>query len=182
MRFEVTFHTPFRVATGRAGPGVDSAIDRDVLLPASSLKGIMLSAARDLLAVDSARVQAVFGTVHRPSPWGWSDATLASVVRPRARVQINPDTGVVTTGALALAEEVLATTAEFTVDQIGWIEATDQLEQEQLLAASAAAVTSLGGDRRRGLGWVSLRPVDPVWTPAELADAVIAARHHGSRP
>ena len=49
MIFEIVFHTPFRVSSGQAGDGSDTTVDRAALLPASSLKGVMLSAARDLL-------------------------------------------------------------------------------------------------------------------------------------
>jgi hypothetical protein len=42
VRFEIAFHTPFRVSSGRPGDGSDTTVDRAALLPASSLKGVML--------------------------------------------------------------------------------------------------------------------------------------------
>jgi CRISPR/Cas system CSM-associated protein Csm3 (group 7 of RAMP superfamily) len=181
MRFAVTFHTPFRIAPGRAGDGSDTTIDPEALLPASSIKGVMLSAARDVLRFPSPRIVPVFGGRHVPSPWAWSDGTVTGPdggpprSRPRARIQIDPDTSTVRPKALAVADEVLAARAEFTVDRIGWID-PDQIDwHEIVLLASARAVTALGGDRRRGLGWVSVSPVDPPWS-AELAGRAVALR------
>src|SRR5271156_3644703 len=117
MRFEIVFHTPFRVSSGRAGDGSDTTVDRAALLPASSLKGLMLAAARDLLKFPRPQVNAVFGTARQPSPWGWSDATMTeeASIRPRARIQIDPRSGTVVQGALLVADEVLAAQAEFSV-------------------------------------------------------------------
>lgn len=175
MRFEITFHTPFRVASGQAGVGVDSTVDRKLLLPASSLKGVMRSAACDLLRLPKVWVKRVYGTGWQPSPWSWSDAELhpaEPVVRPRARVRIQPDTSTVTEGALAVAEEVLAHRALFSVDLSGWLATADRPRHEAVLVASARAVTAVGGNRRRGLGWVSVTPVDPAWPddPLRMAD------------
>ncbi|MFD0746644.1 RAMP superfamily CRISPR-associated protein [Phytohabitans flavus] len=99
MRFQIAFHTPFRVATGRAGEGADATVDRQNPLPASSLKGVMRSAARDVLQVAPDWVDAVYGTAWQPSAWSWSDAAPQTDTPPqvkvRARIQIAPDTGTV---------------------------------------------------------------------------------------
>lgn len=173
MRFAICFHTPFRVAAGRAGDGADTTVDRDTPLPASSLKGVMRSAARDLLRLDKRWVDTVYGESWRASPWSWSDADPViaipegghgpAPVRVRARIQISQDTGTVIDGALAIAEEVLAHQARFTVTRAGWIPPHLRTAHETVLVASARAVTALGGDRRRGLGWVSIIPTDPPW-------------------
>jgi CRISPR/Cas system CMR subunit Cmr4 (Cas7 group RAMP superfamily) len=180
VRFEITFFTPFRVASGHAGRGVDSTVDRALLLPASSLKGLMRSAARDLLGVPGQWVNQVYGTGWHPSPWSWSDATLAGnpsdLVRPRARVQIAPDTSTVVEGALAVAEEVLAERGEFTVEATGWVTPAERERHEAVLTASARAVTTIGGDRRRGLGWVCVTPIAPAWPSEPEQAAVHAAR------
>lgn len=170
MRFQIAFHTPFRVATGRAGEGSDTTVDRQSPLPASSLKGVMRSAARDVLQVAPGWVDAVYGAAWQPSPWSWSDATpqadTPAQVRVRARIQIAADTATVVDGALAIAEEVYAPRAEFTVNQAGWIDPDEVAAHNAILVASARAVTAVGGDRRRGLGWVSITPTDPPW-PAD---------------
>ena len=93
-------------------------------------------------------------------------------VRPRARIRIDPVSGTVADGALFVADEVLAPGAEFTIDRTGWIEPEDAGTHETVLLAAARAVTAVGGDRRRGLGWVTVTPVEPPWTPAHL-DVVI---------
>jgi hypothetical protein len=152
VRFEVAFHTPFRVASGRASDGSDTAVDLDALLPASSLKGLMRSAAHDLLGLPDDQVGMVFGNHHRPSPWSWSDGRVAggggdAEVRSRARIRIGAATSTVVRGALLIADEVHAAWAEFSIDRTGWIEAGDMAEHEAVLLAAARAVTAVGGDR-----------------------------------
>jgi CRISPR/Cas system CSM-associated protein Csm3 (group 7 of RAMP superfamily) len=202
MKFTIEFRTPFRVATGRSGEGADSTVDSTAMLPASSLKGIMRSAARDLLRLDQRWVDLVYGTAWSPSPWAWSDATVESrsavapgadvepgaaersaaspaPTRMRARIQITAETSTVTRGALAIAEEVLAHQATFTVTRVGWIKAHRD-RHEQILIASTRAVTALGGDRRRGLGWVSITPLEPPWDPGgadELVTSLLDLRN-----
>lgn len=186
MKLEIRFLTPYRVASGRAGDGADATVDRSVPLPASSLKGVMRSAARDLLELSPTLVKEVFGTGHSPSPWSWSDARPAAGssdpldIRLRARIQIDPDTGTVRDGALAIAEEIHSPDLVFTVTRTGWI-AEDQVarQHERVLLASARAVTALGGDRRRGLGWVSVTPVEPGWATTNVVDLVAALSREG---
>ena len=184
MRFEIIFHTPFRVASGHAGDGSDTTVDRGALLPASSLKGLMRSAARDLLKLPEPLVDQVFGTGWQPSPWSWSDAAVTAgrgaepAIRPRARIRIDAESGTAASGALLIADEVLAARAEFTVDQAGWIAPADAPAHEAVLLASARAVTSAGGDRRRGLGWVTITPAEPPWSQPHL-DAVIRLMERG---
>jgi len=177
VRFEITFHTPFRVSSGHAGEGSDTTVDRAALLPASSLKGVMLSAARDLLKFPRSQVEAVFGTALHESPWGWSDAAMTeeASIRPRTRIRIEPDTGTVAPGALLVADEVLAARAEFTIDRIGWVQAGEEGTHEIILLAAARSVTAVGGDRRRGSGWVTVTPVEPQWSDAHLRAAAALA-------
>lgn len=179
MKFEIRFLTPFRVAAGHAGYGADATVDRGVPLPASSIKGIMRSTARDLLRLPAELVDPVFGTGRGPSPWSWSDALpvgdgpLAADIQLRARIQIDPETGTARDGALSIAEEVHATRLNFTVTRTGWIEEQDRDRHQLVLMVSARAVTALGGDRRRGLGWVAVTPIDPPWTDTGV-EAVVA--------
>lgn len=177
MRFEIEFHAPFRISSGRAGDGSDTTVDRAALLPASSLKGLMLSAARDLLRFPLRQVDAAFGTPWQPSPWGWSDATMTEEVqiRPRTRIRIDPATGTVVPGALLVADEVLAARAEFSIDRAGWIEPGQARLHETILLAAARAVTAVGGDRRRGSGWVTVTPVEPQWSDKHLRAAAALA-------
>jgi CRISPR/Cas system CMR subunit Cmr4 (Cas7 group RAMP superfamily) len=182
MRFEITFHTPFRVGSGQAGDGSDTTVDRKALLPASSLKGVIKSAARDLLKFPDDLVEGIFGTAWRPSPWAWSDARVLDAggsypaIRPRARIQIEPGSMTVTRGALLVADEVLAARAEFSINQTGWIKPGDVSAHETVLLAAARSVTAIGSDRRRGLGWVTVTPVDPSWSDAHLRAALRLAQ------
>jgi CRISPR/Cas system CMR subunit Cmr4 (Cas7 group RAMP superfamily) len=185
MRFDIVFHAPFRISSGQAGDGSDTTVDRAALLPASSLKGLMLSAARDLLKFPQPQVDAVFGTSWQPSPWGWSDAAMTeeASIRARTRIQIDRDTGTVIRGALQVADEVLADRAEFSIDRTGWIAAGQESAHETILLAAARSVTAVGGARRRGSGWVTVTPVDPPWSDGHLRAAVTLAgsgrRHTG---
>ena len=185
MRFEITFHTPFRIGSGHAGDGSDTTVDQRALLPASSLKGLMRSAARDLLGLPSRWIEQVFGTGWQPSPWSWSDAMIIAhadgeepPVRARARIRIDPATSTAEAGALLIADEVLAARAEFTVEQSGWIDPALAESHRVVLLAAARAMTAAGGDRRRGLGWVSVTPAEPDWSSEHL-DAVITLMEAG---
>jgi hypothetical protein len=141
------------------------------------LKGVMLSAARDLLKFPQSQVEAVFGTAWQQSPWGWSDAAMTeeASIRPRTRIRIEADTSTVARGALLVADEVLAARAEFSIDRIGWVEAGEEGTHETILLAAARSVTAVGGDRRRGSGWVTVAPVEPQWSGAHLRAAVALA-------
>lgn len=158
MRFQIAFHGPFRVGTGRAAPGVDVAIDPDDPLPATSLKGVMRAAAAALFG--NALTAEVFGSPATPSPWTWSPGNVRYQRRRRARVAIDPETGTAVKGALVFSDELWADSAEFTVEARTALTSDAQRRHELVLAASASMVQGLGADRRRGFGWVSIRPMD----------------------
>lgn len=184
----ISAHGPLRVATGHAGRGLDALVDRD-RVPASSLKGVMRATAGNLLGLPPAVVDSLFGSPSSPSPWAWSDVDLrndrvSAHVAPRVRVAIDSATGTVRDGALMHAEEMwIGGDPTFRIDQIG--PATDADRDGRLLAAIARAVPSIGASRRRGLGWVSLRPVLDVTgaelTAQEAAALVVSARTSGGQ-
>ena len=167
LHFEVTFHGPFHVARGAADDGLDRLVDTGNLLPASSLKGRMRAAARDLVGAESALLAATFGSRRQAAAWAWSDAEFPSDAAPAvtqvSRIKIS-DQGAVEKGYLMLGQHVWASTARFTVNPIG----TTSDDQLHLLRAAALAVTSLGGSRTRGEGWVTIKDRDrPAWTPQD---------------
>lgn len=179
MRFEITFHGPFRVETGSTRAGVAATVNWDDLLPASSLKGLMRASARQLLSGHPALIDEVFGGSgssgrHHASPWHWDSARFGDEqVRrdQRARVSIDPDTGAGRPGFLFLGEEVWVDgPASFEVIQHRPLDPAVRARHQAVLAAAAAGVHALGSDRRRGLGWVTVRPVDPP-----LDDDLLAA-------
>ncbi|MCW2914725.1 MAG: hypothetical protein JWN52_2793 [Actinomycetia bacterium] len=169
MRVTITFHGPFRVATGSARAGLDITIDPDDLLPASSLKGVMRAAARQLLPGRPGLVDEVFGGKPRvqaraqSSPWHWTGAEFGEEppITTRARVSIDHATGTARRNHLLFGEEVWADTATFEITRRVPLALQDQRVHQVVLAASAAAVHALGADRRRGLGWVTLSPAEP---------------------
>lgn len=169
MRVTINFHGPFRVATGTGRPGIDAAVDRNNLLPASSLKGLMRDSAERLLPGLPRLVEAVFGGPHHPTPWGWAAARFTGeqpVVAARARVSLDEDLGAAKRDHLFYGEEVWARAAEFTINQHGPLPETDSPPLDldghlAVLACTAAGVHSLGAERRRGMGWVQCTPEDP---------------------
>lgn len=164
LDFAITFHGPFHVARGQAAGGVDRAVDAEQLLPASSLKGLLRAEAREQLEIADTWIAEVFGA-RAPSPWAWSDAeVIAPVIRRSARIRIaDSERGQTEDEFLMIGQQVWATSARFRVDQWGPI-AEDRLDTHLLiLTASALSVTSLGGSRRRGEGWVSITRPGFAW-------------------
>jgi CRISPR/Cas system CSM-associated protein Csm3 (group 7 of RAMP superfamily) len=169
MRYVIAFHGPFRVAAGASSDGLDETYHAANPLPSSSLKGLMRAHAAQLLQIDDPNVREVFGSERAPSPWWWSDAVIAvtpdiqqGLHRIRTRVRIDPDTFTAADTAMQTAGEFWPASAEFEVRRRGPVPAGRIALHEAILAASARAVTALGSDRRRGLGWVSILP-DVPW-------------------
>lgn len=166
LGFTIEFHGPFRVATGRARPGVDIATDPFVPLPGSSLKGLMRASSADVLGLPTSSIDAIYGAESpptgqgpTPSPWSWSDADFGDGepwVTQRSRVAISGATGVVEKGALVRADELWPANATFTVDLFHHLTEEEKGLHQLLLAAAAKAVRSIGADRNRGFGWVTI--------------------------
>lgn len=174
VEFTIVFHTPFRVSTGHARAGVDAAIDIHDPLPSTSIKGLMRATAEQLLGEGSEVVQQVFGSPRYESPWRWSRAVPGDSgwhpPQPAARVAIDPDTHTASPDMFGVSEQTGAEHARFSVTQRGHLDA-DTLHQHRLvLAVSGQAIRSLGGGRRRGLGWVSI-----TCTNVHLDEAAVAA-------
>jgi len=178
LRFDVTFHSPFRVGATYARDGVDTALDRGDPLPADHLKGVMRAAAVEVFG-DSSDVGTVFGTHRCPSPWAWTaaapmwttgDADTGWRFDRRHRVAIDGSTHAARKDHLVLGEVAFAEQASFTVDLLGWLDPAEEQWQVSLLRVSAAAVHGLGAWRRRGLGWVGVTPSGPPVSAGELTD------------
>jgi len=165
LEFEIIFHGPFRVGTGWAGRGADITVDRRSPLKASSLKGVMRASAELLLGGQHGLVREVFGHPWDPSPWSWSSARVLDA-RPerQARVEIDRDRHVAVDHALLIAEEIWAAGATFEVHPLRKV--ANRRAHELVLMAAAHGVHSLGEDRRRGLGWVTVRAHEPVFDEA----------------
>lgn len=163
LHIEITFHGPFRIATGQARDGVAVTVNRADPLPASSLKGLMRASARDLFPGRPELIGAVFGASGQASPWHWDSAELTAPphVEQRARIAIAPETGAVREDFFRLGEEIWATTAALRITQRLPLDAATRTRHTTVLACAAAGVHALGADRRRGWGWVDLRPVSP---------------------
>lgn len=177
LTFTLSFNQPFRSGSGRAARGLDSTVDEMALVQASGVKGLMRVEARRL-GTPRQLVDEIFGTPKQPSPWHWDVRTAGGLqLVSRTRVRIDPSTGTAMPGALR---------AEEAVDQVGgsseahahltitWkgtdggrLQA-DRNDHEAVLVCSALSVIALGADRRRGLGWVDIQPVQP----ADAADHI----------
>lgn len=175
MRITLTFHGPFRVATGEARRGVAVTVDDGDLVPASSLKGLMRASASLLLPGRPKLVNAVFGTAWHPSPWHWGPVDFGDppTKHERARVSLDTKTGAARPHFLLVGEEMWPATGgdgSFDVSRQGFLTHTDIRRHEIVLAVAAAGVHALGSDRRRGLGWVTMVAESPRVDDALLAD------------
>jgi hypothetical protein len=86
--------------------------------------------------------------------------------RIRTRIRIDPDSFTAADTAMQTASELWPASAEFDVRRRGPVPAGRVALHEAILAASARAITALGSDRRRGLGWVGIEP-DLPWDDAQ---------------
>lgn len=164
LTFEVTFHGPVRVGRGRAGVGVDDTVDPQVIVPGSSLKGLMRAEASILLGDPKAPlVKGVFGAERQPSPWHWSDIrtsdTADGEVRTGARIRVDSTACTAVDGGLFAAEYFWPRTARFDVRRFTALTDEDSERHEVLLWAAALSVHSVGADRNRGYGWVDVARV-----------------------
>ncbi len=180
MRYRIDFHGPFRVGTGLPRGGLDVTVDANNPLPASSLKGLMRNAATQLLRSGHPLIGDVFGQEGNGSPWSWSSASFATapIRSVRARVAIGED-GVVEAEALLRAEQMWAPSATFTVDLLD-VSPSNLDDHAIVLNAAAASVSSLGGDRNRGFGWVTVTPTDGPMEGRLLAEGIHRLREGAS--
>jgi len=185
MRFTIVFHGPFRVATGAASDGLDAAYDAASPLPSSSLKGLMRHQAAQVLEIDAAVVAEIFGTAAAPSPWWWSDAVIdpgppgsSGTGRVRTQLRIDPVTFTAVATTLRTSGELWPPGARFEVRRRRAIPSGRAPLHEAVLAASARAISALGSDRRRGLGWVSVIPGE-TWDEAKHQLLLSCRGNHG---
>lgn len=170
MRFDVEFHTPFAISSGRAADGLDHTIDRDVPFPSSALKGLLRAHARHWLGVKQKIVDEVFGTSGRGSDWIFSDVTVHHIdmekldhgVEPGLWNRVHVDKhGRAEERALVTGEQCWAESGEFTISWDG--RGDPPTEHTLVLRAAARDVVSIGLNRRRGFGWVTIFDPEP-WT------------------
>lgn len=163
--FTITFHGPFHVARGAAELGFDRTIDREALLPASSLKGVMRAEAIGVLSLAEEVVHDVFGAPGRAGPWAWTDARFPAQTRTGrvARIRVLPGmAGQVEPHQLMLGEHVWASQASFEVELTQPLEPARISRDLIVLRACAQSLTSLGGARNRGEGWVTITSDTPL--------------------
>lgn len=170
MKIEISFHGPFRIETGDAHDGVAATVNRDDLIPAASLKGLMRASATQLLPNASGLIAEIFGG-KSASPWHWGPVTFDQppTFGRRVRIAVDAATGTVHPKFFALGEEVWASKGVFHLTCHQPLPAETRRRHETVLACAAAGVHALGADRRRGHGWVTLRPSQPLVDDALLA-------------
>lgn len=160
LSFSVSFHGPFHAFTGSAGAHLDAVADLDDPLPGSALKGAMKRSAA-FLGVPDAVILDVFGSPRSPSPWAWDTdpQTALLALETRARVPIDPESGSARSGAIRFAEELWSTdgtTMTLLITRKAWIDPQARDRHTLVLRSAARALTSIGADRNRGFGWVSV--------------------------
>lgn len=163
LQVHIVFHGPFRVASGSASDGLDATYRADNPLPASTLKGLMRAQAERTLALPEELVGEVFGHPQHASPWWWSDAELDEPREMvRTQLRIDEQTATAFPGAVRTNGQLWPRGGRFTVAMRDAIPMPRVTVHRAVLEAAARAVTGLGSDRRRGLGWVSFQP-DAPW-------------------
>lgn len=179
VRLHLTFRGPFAVGTGSPQDGVDEPIDLDEPLPASALKGLLRGRARDLLGVHNDVVERIFGSPQQDATWTWRRPVFETVPQESAwtRLAIADGAGNAARGMLVSGSHVWATTATCTVAPTSSADPDDAV----ILRAAARAVSSLGGGRRRGEGWVTIVDVGPDNTVVPWTDADTAALREALR-
>lgn len=172
LSFTVRFLGPFAITAGHSSDGIDARVDRQELLPASSLKGLMRAEAEHELGVSSRVVKEIFGSAGKQgesSPWAWSDAVFAQqpIIERLARIKIEGE-GRADEGSLLMAEAVWASDASFEIVRVAAL-SDDAIRRHSLvLRAAARSISSLGAGRRRGFGWVSVVDAgDLEWTSSD---------------
>ena len=191
VTYSITFHGPFRVATGNPSEGFDSTVGADPL-PSSSLKGLMRTSAEQLASIAAAPnlallVEEVFGVRGDAGAWAWTSASFDSPVsvESRSRIAIDPVTHTVEKGALMRAQHHEAESARFHVTQIEALADHDLNNHQKLLSAAALGTHSLGGDRNRGFGWVTIRPdtneTTASFDPGTLAEWLLTTTEETGR-
>ncbi|MFC7343248.1 RAMP superfamily CRISPR-associated protein [Saccharopolyspora griseoalba] len=161
LEFSITFHSPFRVSTGHAAPGLDTGVDGANPLPASSLKGVMRATASQLLG-EVRLVDEVFGSPEQESPWLWRDAVGNwDQPKPATRVSLDAETHAAAKDMLVVQEQIGTDSARFTITQRHRLDEQDFAKHRLVLAVAGQATRSLGGNRRRGLGWVTITSESP---------------------
>jgi len=161
VRFEVEFHGPFRVSTGVAAAGFDSVGDPSCPVPASVLKGSARHSAEYVLGIDRRHLESIFGSERSASNWEWSDLEFAGPIEfsASASVAIDPSTGTSAMRALRFSQDMwYAGEASFMVES--HLSGAELELEALLLCAAHHSVRSLGENRNRGLGWVSIRTIE----------------------
>lgn len=188
LSFRMTFHGPFHIATGKSGDGADSLVDRDNPLPASSLKGLLRSQARDVLRLSPRLICDIFGDQpvndderSAPGAWAFSDGILdgGGVVDRSVRIKTDSD-GMVDDEMLLTYEQWWSTAASFSVTPIRRLDLQRRADHELVLRAAARSITALGAQRRRGSGWVTV--TDDMGWQATDSDEVLRLRDWSSAP
>lgn len=177
LTFKITFHTPFMISTGLASDALDLVVDQENPFPGTALKGLLRAHARHWLKVGEPRIEQIFGSAGLPSPWIFPDVEVKRLalsgklpkgVRPTIwnRVHVDPQ-GRAQERALVSGEQVWASTGKVRLTWTGQGEAPPA--HVLVLRAAARDVVSIGMNRRRGFGWVSIHD-DREWTLGNSKD------------
>lgn len=174
LTFTIEFHGPFAVSSGYPDDGLDHTIDRDDPLPQTQVRGLLRDHARHWLGLPKALVEEVFGSARKASPWVFSKPVieLSPVTRPDGvdpwvwnRVEVN-ERGRSKDNAMVVGQQAWATSGTFEVCWNG----DGQAPPAHVLVLRAAArdIVSLGLNRRRGMGTVTITD-DAEWTGEHTA-------------
>lgn len=162
LKFTIAFHGPFAVSSGYPDDGLDHTIDRDDPLPATQLRGLLRAHAEHWLGIPQNLVNEIFGHAGQRSPWIFTKPEIAQIdcenrdgVDPGVwnRVQLEAD-GRSKDQAMVVGQQTWATSGTF---EIVWHDRGQPPPQHLLvLRAAARDIVSVGLNRRRGMGTVTI--------------------------
>ncbi|SHJ61035.1 hypothetical protein SAMN02745244_02881 [Tessaracoccus bendigoensis DSM 12906] len=174
LTFKVDFHGPFIVSTGSASDSLDHTVDEEEPFPSSELKGLLRAHAKTWLGIPERVVGEIFGTATANGAWIFSSVSvqkmqqiddLAPGLDPSIwnRVTVDSD-GRAQERALVSGRQVWASEGEFaaTWDGAGEVPTAHML----VIRAAARDIVSVGMNRRRGFGWVTVTDLEP-WSEAD---------------
>lgn len=164
LRFAITFHEPFAISTGTPDEGLDVTVDMDNAFPGSVVKGLLRGHAEHWLGISSPELDRIFGSGAKGCQWVFEDAKLTRATRSIwNRIEVDDD-GRSEDGSIVTGQQVWATGGTFECE---WLGAGDPPAADVLvLRAAARDIVSVGSNRRRGFGWVSVED-DAEWTAAD---------------
>lgn len=184
LKFKIKFFGPFLVGGQPAGDGFDIRADRTDPIPSTSIKGRLRAEASQVLHVDKALVNEIFGSEEQPSSWWFSGANFDGSsdlqFKTANRVAMDaeqPDAGIPDEGQLVFYEQCWAEEASFVIEPVADLDDEQIKKHQAVLLAAAGSVNNFGAMRRRGHGWIAISPEEPCLDIDDVIQILRGVQH-----